>query len=92
MAEVIVIGTQPEIIRIYLDSIGSATIASASFPNVSDLTFGTPTPDNTTTPRSVLVQVSGQRSGKAYQAEPTFALSAGGPVTRGVTVYCIRQP
>jgi hypothetical protein len=71
--------------RIYVDQIGEATISSATFA-ATGLTFGTATPDNTTTPKSVVVPVSGGAHGELYQGVGTFQLSTGGPLVRPITI------
>jgi hypothetical protein len=71
--------------RVYVDQIGTATIASASFA-AAGLTFGTAVPDNTTTPKSVVVPISGGAHGQLFQGVGTFTLSTGGPLVRPITV------
>jgi hypothetical protein len=71
--------------RVYVDNIGDATISSASFA-ATGLTFGSATPDNTTTPKSVVVPVSGGTHGQLFQGVGTFSLSSGGPLVRPVTL------
>lgn len=71
--------------RVYVDNIGSADINAASFA-ATGLTFGSATPDNTTTPKSVVVPVSGGAHGLTYQGVGTFTLSTGGPLVRPVTI------
>lgn len=79
--------------RIYLDSIGAATISSATLAEqvpatspvtAGDLTIGSATPDNTTSPKSIVVSISGGVHGKTYQIECSFVLSTGGTVVRTV--------
>lgn len=71
--------------RVYVDDIGAATIISASFV-VTGLTFGSATPDNSTTPKSVVVPVSGGAHGQLFQGVGTFSLSTGGPLVRPITI------
>jgi hypothetical protein len=72
--------------RVYVDGIDpSIDISSASFA-ATGLTFGSVTPDNTTSPKSVVVPISGGAHGTIYQATGTFILSAGGPLTRTITL------
>lgn len=71
--------------RIYVDDIGEADISAASF-TATGLTFGSATPDNTTTPKSVVVPVSGGTHGQLFQGVGTFTLSTGGPLVRPVTI------
>jgi hypothetical protein len=70
--------------RVYVDDI-EADISGASFV-ATGLTFGSATPDNTTTPKSVVVPISGGAHGKIYQAVGTFTLSVGGPLVRPITI------
>lgn len=71
--------------RVYVDQIGAATILAASFA-AAGLTFGSAVPDNTTTPKSVVVPVSGGTHGQTLQCVGTFTLSTGGPLVRPVTL------
>jgi len=71
--------------RVYVDSIGTASISSASF-TATGLTFGTAVPDNTTTPKSVVVPVSGGAHGQLFQGLGSFTLDSGGPLVRPITV------
>jgi hypothetical protein len=71
--------------RVYVDEINNATISSASFV-ATGLTFGTASPDNTTTPKSVVVPVSGGIHGQLFQGVGTFQLSTGGPLVRPITI------
>lgn len=71
--------------RVYVDDIGAADISSASFA-VTGLTFGTATPDNSTSPKSVVVPISGGTHGQLFQGVGTFNLSVGGPLVRPITV------
>lgn len=70
--------------RVYVDDI-NADISGASFV-APGLTFGSATPDNITTPRSVVVPVSGGTHGRTYQGVGTFTLAAGGPLVRPITI------
>lgn len=70
--------------RVYVDSI-NVDLASASF-TATGLTFGSCTVDNTTTPRSVIVPISGGTHGTTYQGKGTFILVSGGPLVRPITV------
>lgn len=70
--------------RVYVDNI-NVEISGASFA-VTGLTFGSATPDNSTTPRSVVVPVTGGVHGRTYQGVGTFTLAAGGPLVRPVTI------
>lgn len=73
--------------RVYLDNIGTATITAATAPGtVDNLTIGAITPDNLSTPRSVIVPVSGGQHGDISQVMITFTLSTGGPLKRPITV------
>jgi hypothetical protein len=71
--------------RVYVDQIGTASITSASF-TATGLTFGSATPDNNTSPKSVVVTVSGGAHGQIYQGLGTFGLDTGGPLVRPVTI------
>lgn len=73
--------------RVYLDDIGTASISSATIVDVSPLTFGSVTADNTTTPKSVVVPVivAAASHGKLAQATLTFAISGGGTIPRALT-------
>lgn len=71
--------------RVYVDDIGTATIVSATFA-ATGLVFGSATPDNTTTPKSVVVPVSGGLHGQLFQGVGTFTLSSGGPLVRPITI------
>ena len=71
--------------RVYVDDIGTADISSAAFV-ATGLTFGSATPDNTTTPKSVVVPISGGTHGGIYQGVGTFTLSTGGPLVRPITI------
>lgn len=71
--------------RVYLDEIGTADISSAVFA-ITGLTFGSAAPDNTTTPKSVVVPVSGGSHGQLFQGVGTFTLSTGGPLVRPITI------
>lgn len=71
--------------RVYVDDIGDATISAASFV-AAGLTFGSATADNTTTPKSVVVPISGGVHGQLFQGVGTFTLSEGGPLVRPITV------
>lgn len=71
--------------RVYVDDIGSADIVTASFTG-GGLSYGTATPDNSTTPKSVVVPVSGGTHGGLYQATGTFTLSGGATLVRPITI------
>ena len=71
--------------RVYVDQIGDATISAASF-SATGLTFGDAIADNTTTPKSVVVAISGGAHGQIVQGIGTFNLSTGGPLVRPVTI------
>lgn len=71
--------------RVYVDQIGTASITTASFA-ATGLTFGSATPDNTTTPKSVVVPISGGQHGQIYQGLGTFGLDTGGPLVRPVVI------
>lgn len=71
--------------RIYVDDIGDADVSGATF-TATGLTFGSATPDNTTTPKSVVVPISGGTHGQIYQGVGTFTLSTGGPLVRPITI------
>jgi predicted aminopeptidase len=71
--------------RVYVDNIGAADIVTASFSD-PELSFSTATPDNTTTPKSVVVRISGGVHGRMYQPSATFQLTTGGPLVRPVAV------
>lgn len=71
--------------RVYVDQIGDATVTGAAFV-ANGLTFGSATPDNTTTPKSVIVPVQGGSHGQIYQGTGTFSLSSGGPLVRPITI------
>lgn len=70
--------------RVYVDDIGTATITGATFV-ATGLTFGSAVADNTTTPKSVVVPVSGGAHGQLFQGVGTFTLSTG-PLVRPVTI------
>lgn len=70
--------------RVYVDDI-DVNISGATFV-AAGLTFGSVTVDNATTPRSVIVPVSGGEHGKTYQGVGTFTLASGGPLVRPITV------
>lgn len=71
--------------RVYVDNIGSADISAASF-TATGITFGAATPDNTTTPKSVVVPISSGTHGRTYQGVGTYTLSVGGPLVRPIAV------
>jgi hypothetical protein len=73
--------------RVYVDNIGtnSLTSATASSP-VDNMTIGAITVDNTTTPKSLLVPISGGSHGTLSQIPVVIALSGGGSITRPVVV------
>jgi hypothetical protein len=71
--------------RVYVDGIGTADVVTATFQS-QDLVFGTATPDNTTTPKSVVVQISGGSHAKLYAAVGTFTLSGGGTLVRSIPI------
>jgi hypothetical protein len=71
--------------RAYVDDIGTADISAATFV-ATGLTFGSATPDNTTSPKSVVVPISGGTHGSIYQGVGTFTLSAGGPLVRPIII------
>jgi hypothetical protein len=71
--------------RVYVDDISDADISGATFV-ATGLTFGSATPDNTTTPKSVVVPISGGTHGQTHQGVGTFTLSAGGPLVRPITI------
>lgn len=70
--------------RVYVDDI-TVDISGATFV-ATGLTFGSATPDNTTTPRSVVVPISGGAHGRTYQGVGTFTLASGGPLVRPITL------
>lgn len=73
--------------RVYVDNIGAATISGATAPGtVGSLTIGAITPDNTTTPKSMIVPVSGGAHGNIEQVSISVTLSTGGPLVRPVTI------
>ena len=71
--------------RVYVDQIGTANITTASF-SATGLTFGSAVPDNNTTPKSVVVPISGGAHGAIVQGMGTFNLDVGGPLVRPITV------
>lgn len=71
--------------RVYVDQIGTADISAASFA-ATGLTFGTAVPDNATTPKSVVVPISGGTHGAMYQAVGTFTLTLAGPLVRPISI------
>lgn len=71
--------------RVYVDDIGTATVSGATFV-AEGLTFGSATPDNATTPKSVVVPISGGLHGQLFQGVGTFTLSSGGPLVRPITI------
>ena len=74
--------------RVNVDGIGDATITSASVPAITGFTFGTVTPDNNTTPKSVILPVTAAAGTHARleQIVITCVLSSGGTLPRPVTL------
>jgi lysozyme family protein len=73
--------------RIYVDNIGANTLNSATAPgSVDGMTIGAITVDNTTTPKSMLIPVSGGVHATISQIAVAIALSGGGFITRPVVI------
>jgi hypothetical protein len=73
--------------RVYVDNIGSNTLNSATAPTpVDGMTIGAISVDNTTTPKSLLIPISGGTHGVISQIAVAIALSGGGSITRPVVV------
>jgi len=79
--------------RVYVDNIGAANISSAVFvpPAGSLLTVNSSTPDNATTPRSVVVAMSGAPiHGGTFQIVGSMVLSTGNNLVRSFTLRAYR--
>lgn len=73
--------------RVYVDNVGTASVSGATAPGtVGHLTIGSIVADNATTPKSVVMPVSGGVHGDMEEVPISITLSTGGPIVRVVTI------
>lgn len=73
--------------RVYVDDLSTGIELSGATIEATGLTFGTVTVDNSTTPKSLIVPVTGGGiHGRLYQARTTVELSDGGPLVGTLSI------